>query len=427
MASLGSVESLPVFRARALQMGISAAIVDQLEANSTATFGSFAFSCAYRPDAADETPFVTMIKDILTRDPTNGELSALRRIFFESHAVSMQDMRNRIEKPTDATPSRVMPAERAARYNDQVLRLSGMKLVGPLEPSNQLIDQVFSLVEENQLRYIPIASLTSREQELMGEKEDSDLKEYAVRMKAGSLAVTEKPLDNKADLTSDLKIRFALQRRALAFDQAALITFSVQDEWISTLFHRMSEQPPSGYLFVSMEQAMRADRKLFVKMSEDCRSNIVAVPGQPRPLDTAMRRYMDHNDVLYLLAPLQGSLQKTQAWTAQANTAQSDRGTPYSAQKSGKAKGRGKNSGKSNKGKGKGKNKKSDYVPASAPPGCVGRTEDGRHICFNYNRPGGCSAPNITVGRTCNKGFHICGRAGCHGDHASFDCPNHLQ
>lgn len=426
MASLGSVESLPVFRARAIQMGLTEFVVDAFAARNTATFGSFAFSCSFRPDSPDESVFIDMIKDALQRDPTYGELSGLRRLFFESHAVSMQDMRNRIEKPTDAAPARVMPAERAARYTDQVARLSGIRLVGPLEPSNQLIDMVFALVEENQLKYIPLQSLTSREQELMGEKEDSELKEFAVRMKAGSLAVQEKPNELKADLTSDLKVRFALQRRALAFDQAALITFALHDDWISVLFHRMSESPPSGYLHVSMEQVLRADKKLFVKMAEDCRSNVVAVPGQPRPLDAAMKKYMDHNDVMYLLAPLQGSKPNSSSWVPPAATVLEPRSAPYATPKA-KSKGKGKGAGKGGRGKGvKGKSKRSDYVPATAPPGCVGKTVDGRFICFNYNRPGGCSS-NTLVGSSCNKGFHICGRTGCHGDHASFDCPNHVQ
>ena len=242
-------------------------------------------------------------------------------------------------------------------------------------------------------------------------------------MKAGTLSAKEKPNDLKADLGTDLKIRFALQRRALAFDQAALITWALHDSWIAVLFHRMAESPPSGHGAVSMEQCLRADRKLFLKMSEQCRANINALPGQPRPLDVAMQRFMDHSDVLYLIMPL--PLSSSYSHAKDHTATRSDPG-PYTAAapqaKGNKSKGRGKGSVKGKgkpKGKGKGK--------SSAPPGCLSRTEDGRNICYGFNRPGGCDQTSTAVGSACSRGFHICGRAGCHGNHASYDCPSQVH
>ena len=422
MAGIGNVESKPVFRARALQIGIAANIYDLLDAASISTFGTFAFSCAFQPGTGDEAPFVKLITDVLSRPPTIGELAMLRRLFFESHAVCLQDMKNRVDRPTDSTPTKVLPAERASRYQDQVQRLSGFDISGPLEPSYALIDTVFAMVESNELKYIPIYKLTSREQEVLGENEDEELKEYTVRIKKGDLAIREKDITVRADLTSDLRVRFALQRRALAFDQAGLISWELHDKWISSLFIRMQETPLSGYLPVTLEQSLRADRKLFVKMSEVCRANIVASPGQPRPLDDAMKKYMDHNDVIYLVAPI----------AAQGGTSSgSVRSAPYEVERGknkknkggkgdkGNSKG-GKGQGKGNKdGKGKGKGQNKSQGP---PPNCCSRTPEGYAICFAYNRPGGCDHTEVQPGQFCSRGKHCCGKRGCRETHPIYDC-----
>jgi hypothetical protein len=424
MTAAGNVESAHVFKARALQIGLAQDVLDQFDAKNLCSFGKFAWSCSYTPGASDETPFVEMVKRTLAREPLDHELSILRRLFFESHAVSLQDMRTRIDRSSDAGSIKILPAEKAARYDDQVARLVGLNLTGPLEPSHQLIDAVFTLVEENVLKYIPIHSLTCREQELMGEKEDTHLKEYIIRMSSGSLSAKEKPSELRADLGTDLKIRFALQRRALAFDQASLISWAVHDEWISVLFHRMQESAPVGHQSVTMDQCLRADRKLFLKMAETCRANINPIPGSLRPLDAAMRRFMDHSDVLYLIMPLPMAAAAYHA--ASSSSIPEYREGPYTG-KGNKGKGKTKAKGKNmSKGKAKGKGKKGKQS-AGPPAGCLSKTQDGRFICYGFNRPGGCEHTSTEIGRSCTRGYHICGREGCHGDHAAFDCPNHLH
>ena len=424
MTSFGNVESKHVFAARAVQMGIDQPIIDALVARNLATFGQFAYCSSYQTGQPDETPFVEKMVSVLGRNVLDGELSALRRLLFEAQAVSLQDMRNRLEKPSDPTPTRVMPAERAARFDDQVRRLPGLRLAGPLEPSDQLIDAVFALVENNSLKYLPLHKLTSREQELNGEVEDSALKEYSVNVSKGGLSVTQLTEPHRADVSTDLKLRFALQRRALAFDQAGLITFSLHDDWTSMLFHRMSEPAMPNYLQVSIDQALRADRRIFVKMAADCRANIVPIPGNARPLDVSMKRLMDHNDVLYLLSPLadhrrapqihhdsgKGAGKLDKQSKKQKAKAKAAAASPYGG------KDRGKGHGAAAKGKGKG-----------PPPGCEAKTDDGRFVCWGFNRPGGCSNAAIIPGNSCPRGYHLCGRRGCNGLHPSYDCPSHLS
>ena len=65
------------------------------------------------------------------------------------------------------------------------------------------------------------------------------------------------------------------------------------------------------------------------------------------------------------------------------------------------------------KGKGKG-------VPMpKALVGGVARTADGQPICFGFNL-GECRAAK--VGERCPKGFHICTKLGCGGEHPANEC-----
>jgi hypothetical protein len=426
----GNIESKPVFRARATQIGIEVAVIDALSTAGHASFGSFAFCCSYQPGASsgDETPFVETIKADLGRDATSGEMALLRRLFFESHAVALQDMRSRTERPSESVPTKVMTAERASRYEEQKLRLNGLDLTGPLEPSNALIDMVFGMVETNELRYIQIHLLTSREQEMDGLKEDADLKEYSIRIKAGEFNLKERDIKIHTDLSSDLKVRFALQRRGLAFDQAGLITWSKHDRWVSSLFHRMQELPIKGYAMISLEQVLRADRRLFMKMGEHCRASIVGAPGANKPLDAALDKFSEHTDVLYLVSPLASPFEKSDS---------SVRSEPYNAVKKngggkgdkvGKGKGGGKQQGGKGSGKGEGKGKgkgkgKSKAENKGPPKNCLNRTPDGKQLCWGFNRPGGCDCVDIRPGDKCEHGWHLCGYSGCHEPHAMFDCP----
>jgi hypothetical protein len=56
------------------------------------------------------------------------------------------------------------------------------------------------------------------------------------------------------------------------------------------------------------------------------------------------------------------------------------------------------------------------------PQGCCSSTNDGKYICYAFNGQG-CSDANVAVGDRCTKGYHICGKKGCHGNHSLHSCP----
>ena len=126
---MATVESEAAFASRASNIGLSAAIITALKTRGIATFGRFAFSSSYQPGSNDETPFKEMVAETLGRNPDTGELALLRRLYFESHALSISDLRSRVENRDDELPKKLPAPERVARLN-----LQRRTLVAGMEP-----------------------------------------------------------------------------------------------------------------------------------------------------------------------------------------------------------------------------------------------------------------------------------------------------
>ena len=394
-------------------MGVAQEILDYFVIARIKTMGAFAWSSAFQPGQPDETPFLELVRRVIGRNADDAELSSLRRLYYESHTLSISDMRNRVERTDDSKPSKILPAERASRHTAQQARISGIVLSGPNECSHSLIDKIFQMLEDNVLRYIPLDEATTREQELMGEKKASDVSRQIEETKDGFLKSVITGNNLPADLDNDLKIKEAFTRRGLGFDQAGLISFPVHQAWIESLFHKLSEQPPPNYRRVSMAQVILADKKLFVRMAEATRAGICPVLGRPRPLDLAMNQWSNHHEVQFLLAPLAGKAGGRGKSRDEADTPW--REEPYQRTVQGR---KGASKGAKGRSKGRGKGNKSGKG-VDLPPGCVAATPDGRRICFGFNRVGGCPS-NVSPGSDCIRGSHICGK--CFANHSAANC-----
>ena len=399
-----SVDSKAVFEARASSCGLSAIVFSAFQAADLDTMSKFAFGCAFQPHSPDEAPLIDMFRRVLTREPTLSEMATLRRLWYESHACMVQDMRGRIERTDLDGPKKIAPAERASRLVSQQARLSGLVIKDDLEPSFGLLDRVCQQYDQDQLTYIGPDECGSRAQEILGVKKDTSLK--LERDPNGNVRAKEQLFSESTDVASDYKLRQAFTRRSLAYDQANLIDFAAQEAWASHLFKLLHKDVPHGYHRVTITQILKADRELFVLMADECRASIIPRLGNVRPLDVAIKTLMHHPDVAYLTLPLAGSAGK-----AKDRTSKGEEG-PYPNPKA-KSKGKGKG-----RDKGKGKGTKSEV-----PTGCVSRLADGRNVCYGFNSARGCSNASIVAGSRCRFGFHICGRLGCHGNHSMLSCP----
>lgn len=407
------IDSEADFKARAKEIGVSETEISNLVAANYATFGKLAFACNYVPGQSSDAPLLELAAAITGVDPAPANrLPMIRRLVFESYSMAAADLRQRVERKDEDTPRRLAQAERSARYEDQKNRLIGLELTGELEPSHALIDLVYQMREDGQLRYIRWEQCTKRDQELLGVKVDPIWKPD------GNGIIKEVKVQEalKAEFDTDLKLRFALQRRSLALDQSRLIDFDKFERWTQVLMEAFTSPPPDGHLRVSIEQIHRADLELFKVMMRETRGGIKSFTGAP-PLEDALKVAMNATEVRLLLQPLQGSLKrKGEAQDAEEKRNKSSSSSSSQVEKlqrtvenlQGQLKNlraKSQDNPPNRKGKGRGKGK---FNMIRMPPQLIGLSPtngDNEPICFDFNLKG-CS--RAKAGERCEKGWHSC-------------------
>eukprot|EP00435_Cladocopium_sp_Y103_P052415 s972_g16.t1 len=266
------LDSEAVFRSRGGLIGVTDAVLDLFKDAGISTMGKLAFASSYVPGAADDSPFTDLVKKAIKREPTLGELSALRRLFSGSYAATAAEMKSIVVEQTDETPTRrLAPAERSERYESQQKRLTGIKIRGMFEPGGSLVDAADT-------------SLSC----------DSN----------GVLKMNRKDHVVPCEVTSELQVKYCLTRRGLALEQGNLFSFENHEKWAEKLFASRLNEPPTGYARVSFRQMQLADAKLFVVLGAKCRSGIKVAAGSNRPCDDKFEEAMNSNDVQHLLQPM---------------------------------------------------------------------------------------------------------------------------
>ena len=254
------MDSVPVFRQRLLAIGVDAGSLTKLVNANVDTLSKLAYCANYNPNMADDVNLVEFFKETI-HGPAGlgplpalnaGLLAALRRGFFEAHTMMLAELKSRIERSDDAAPRKVPTLEKSARLAEQQRRLApGLEISGPLQPAHALIDAVGQQKEEDMLKYLSAESCPSRDDELQIGKKTF-----------------------YADVSSDLKIRQALQRRSLSYDQMGIISYEKLEAWMSFLFLQPSRVPPDNYAPISLQQVLQADKQSWVFMSERCRTGL---------------------------------------------------------------------------------------------------------------------------------------------------------
>lgn len=402
--SFGALDSKAVFAARLKAIDIPNAAIQTLQTAGIDTMAKLAFLSSCQPGVGDDSPFVKALAAALGYDDYTaipaGLLSGMRRIWFESHTIAVSEVRQKLEKPEDQNKKLPLP-EREVRRASQQARLAGVLIEGALEPSHGLIDLVFSMKDDELVRYIDPCNCTCRVQELSGVK-----REHFVRFDAtsGNLKQVTKDVLGTTDVSSEYKLRLALQRRNLALDQLDVLPYEAGERYVNMLFELMQKTVPSAFSPITMEQIVIADRQVWLKMAEICRSGLSKDDTGKYPLETALTDSLRDPIVMSTLQPLPRS-RAAPAHTPQHNKPP-PRAAPYERPAS--------KGGKGQKGRGKGKQQWRGPVP-SALQGGWSRTKDRQPICFAYNL-NGCSSAK--AGEKCSKGLHVC--CGCFSDNHTF-------
>ena len=383
-----TVDSQAVFSSRCAEIGLSQADVAALAAQGLTSFAKMAFACSYTPGSSDDTELIKLFTTILGAPPSVVQASLYRRLYFEAHTLAVEEFKYRVERPSDSAPRKLALAERSARHEAQVLRLTGVNIAGDLEPSHQLIDLVCAQAEDNCLRYVELHVCTRRDQEIHFVKQDPYIKFIDT---GRGISGQKQNQQQSISVSSELLVRGAMVRRALAYDQCNLLDYHLSMRWIAKLFDAMTRQVPQGFSNPSLNHILLADRELFTMLADATRAGIVTSLALNRPLDVAIQVLFTSPDLAMYLMPVPSrgsSAPSSSPASTPAGSAQQIRVNKTEPKPKSKT-----------KGKGKGKVKKADK-------------------CWRFQSPYGCT--KAEPGGECDLGRHACRR--CDGPHPTKSC-----
>ena len=425
-----AVESTAVFKERMVQLGLEE-FWDAFEQKGWTSYGIFAYSSSYTPGSQDDSKFLKEVVAELLGSEGHQKAAVVRRLYFESYTVATAELRRRHDRTEDEAPRKIPATEKEARRKVLAEKLRpGLRMVDDLDPSYCLIDSLCQMHDDNNLLYVAWDECTKREQDLCKTKKDKQWRPDA----AGIVKERAVERGSVAELGTDLLLRYALQRRGLAFEIADLMDYDTHQNIVDLLLREYMRAPPHGYAKVSLEQICRADREIFKGLQDACRSGIRRDVAGARPLDSAVPRVLDSERVRLLLVPMHGAAhrgagggghesRKRSRSTSRSPEQGASRAAKKRRAKLGKLEQENqrlqkdvealrKNSdynrrdddrGSQNKGKGKGRGRETPM-----PKALIGKsatTKDGEPICFGFNLPQGCN--DVEAGKRCRRGWHV--------------------
>jgi len=416
------LDSEPVFTARLHTVGLPKNLSDTLVANGINTMAKLAYLAPVQPGTGDDSKFFEALTPLMGFNDSDNKMpaaiiSTMRRIWFEAHATALSEVRSRIEKPDDQQSKKLPLPEREAKRLKQQASLTGIRIQGPLEPAHSVIDALHSMKDDDILRYLDPSQCISREMELKGTKKEAFMKVD----QSGKLHQVQRDLLPEADLSTEYRVRQALQRRSLALDQMQLLDYSDSESYHDFLYQLLMKEIPPSHHPISMKQLLEADRQVWLFMAGACRSGISRQASGVLPMQRALADAMMDPVVLSMLQPLpkaKGHDSSNVNVFTNVRKPWQQSSSQYHDQDQTKGKGfKGSKGGKGQKGKGK--QSKNRFTMPTGLEGGHSRTSAGSNICFGFNLAG---CPDATMGGKCSKGLHICCRCEAK-DHSFQNCP----
>ncbi|CAE7945511.1 unnamed protein product, partial [Symbiodinium necroappetens] len=295
-----TLDSEAAFRERCLKIGMEEATLDVLITSNYKTFGHLAFAISSSPNTADEEQVQQWVNTVFARPPTPQQMACIRRALFEAQALSISDMKSRVEPQSDVLVRKMPVAERIARQNALERRLTGVIFAPETTPGHSVVDRLVDMLETGVMAYLEPHKYVSRSQEVQNVKSEKSLSITT----DGNLKVNAKVESLTCEASSALTLRQAWSRRSIAFELAGLATFTILEGWVQKMFIMMQRPPPDGYVSISLQQLLAADRHLFTVAADRLLGNLQCVPGREKPLDTEVKRLADSTEMLQFLTCL---------------------------------------------------------------------------------------------------------------------------
>jgi len=290
-------ESSPSFKHRCKEIGFSQGEVQCLIDQNIKCFNNLALAVCGQPGQLDSTRF-QQVMDGAFNSPTLGLESMMRQLSYEAITVAVAAIKQRVEpQAEEAATAGKRCDERIKRQSEKI---TGFAIQGEHEPG---LDFFTTMLDECAPKYLPFSKCISREQELQTMKADKRI----IVLEEQQLQAKNRAPKATADLSTGLKVANAFVRRGLACEQAGLLTYETHEKIRHAFMSHMSRTAPPWFRAPDIAAVLRADRELWMKAFELCRSNLRVDADGKHPLDTALLQLYNSAEVVFNRLPTPGS------------------------------------------------------------------------------------------------------------------------
>ena len=283
------VESEVAFRQRCEEL--EEGLFTKCKSQDISTFSTLAFSLGSPQNPVNETELGELAGKIHGGEATVGKTAIVRRLHFEACTFLMADMKSQVSSADPSEPDRKLPfVEKQNRLEAQKRRITGLLHKPEQQPSQQLIDQVYNLLESGAVTYIHPSKCHSREHEIQCEAKQKS--KQILTWEQGALKSTVASSLTDIDTGTELKLYFALQRRHLAFELVNLLSWQLCQQWLDKLMTVLVTESPMNFASVSTTQILKADREMFSLLAAEHSESLKAMAGQEPPFNKTFKRLM---------------------------------------------------------------------------------------------------------------------------------------
>ena len=387
------VDSSAAFERKCRDLKGGDTLFEGLAALGISDFSTLAFTLGTPQKPPTDEQFDALGARVFT-GPTLGQLALLRKLHFEATTLMVASINEQVKSDSSDPTSlikRLPAAEKQARLDLQKKRLAGLKIMGELSPSHHLLDQVNAMVETGVISWIAPSKCSKRDDEVQANIKPAT---STLQVEQSTLKLAQVPVIANADVGTELKLQWAMQRRGVAMDQCRLLDWSVHEDSVQWLLQSLTKDVPSGFAGVKLDQVIRADKELWTILAQQQSKSLKPVNDIPVLNKDFVVLTTDPRVTMYVL-PL-----PTAKTPAPAAPAPRKPDAPRPAPKS---------TAPPNK------KRKLTRAEKNCPEELKGfalRLEGKGNICWGYNLASGCSNQATGNPARCNRGFHVC--AHCH-------------
>ena len=203
------VESEVAFRKRCEEL--EDGLYEKFRSQDISSFSTLAFTLGSPQNPVSDDQMNELANKIHGGAATVGNTALVRRLHFESCTFLMADMKTQVTATDPSEPVRKLPfVEKQTRLEAQKRRITGLLHKTEQQPSHQLIDQVYNMVESGAVLYIHPSKCHSRDHEIQSESKQKS--KQILTWEQGALKSTVANALSDIDTSTELKLYFALQR-----------------------------------------------------------------------------------------------------------------------------------------------------------------------------------------------------------------------